>query len=462
MKENLQLPTLAVGSTPRLQEFNPRIIPFQMQVLNHLRSPTMGFDYDKGVAEILLSGSVGSAKSILAAHIVVTHAFQNPGSQQIVLRRTLKDLKATIWRVLLAHWPRLRDWYNKSEMTITFPNGSVIYGLSYDDGNYEKFRSYELSGALIEEATEAKEAELYDALLMRVGRLPHIRENYLALVTNPDSPGHWIYNKFMENPTENRKVFYSLTEQNPFLKPSYIKQLKASLTPKMAKRMLEGQWIEIADEVVYSDYDSVLNYKDEAYVINQNFPVHLTFDFNVAEGKPMSAALGQFINGTWHWFADVVVEGARTLTLMEEIQSRGYLDWAVSWVINGDATGKANVSASLVSNYDIIYKFLSNYRRKGGNPNITFERDVPVSNPPIKTRHNIMNIMCHNTEDERRFFVYRGAPTLHKGMKLTALKKGASYVEDDSKDYQHVTTAVGYAVWKKSIKVEKRGGQGRS
>jgi hypothetical protein len=31
-------------------------------------------------------------------------------------------------------------------------------------------------------------------------------------------------------------------------------------------------------------------------------------------------------------------------------------------------------------------------------------------------------------------------------MKLTSLKKGADYIEDDSKEYQHVTTSIGYRV----------------
>jgi hypothetical protein len=31
-------------------------------------------------------------------------------------------------------------------------------------------------------------------------------------------------------------------------------------------------------------------------------------------------------------------------------------------------------------------------------------------------------------------------------MKLTALKKGAEYIEDDSKEYQHITTAAGYRI----------------
>lgn len=458
MAEGLLLPTNPASSTPRLENFNPREVPFQLNVLRHIRRD---FDYEQGVAELLLSGSVGSAKSILAAHTVVTHVLNNPGAQVLIVRRVLKDLKNTFWRVMLSHHPLLREYYNKSEMTINLPNGSIIYGSSYDDGNYEKFRSYELSGAVIEEASEGKDHELYDEIYMRVGRLPHVKENFMLLITNPDSPSHYIFDRFMENPTPNRKVFYSLTEQNKFLKPSYIQNLKKNLPAKMAKRMLEGQWIEINTDVVYSDYLKERNFRDVQYIVNPQFPIHFSWDFNVAQGKPMSTALGQKIDGVWHWFAEIVIEGSRTLSILEEAASRGYLDWDAQWIINGDATGKANTSNSLVSNYDVIKNFLSNYQRKDGG-RVRFKTDVPAANPPVVSRHNAMNTACHNALGQVHFYVYRGAPTLDKGMRLTALKKGGSYIEDDTKDYQHVTTAVGYAVWKESIKLKVGGSSGRS
>jgi len=45
-----------------------------------------------------------------------------------------------------------------------------------------------------------------------------------------------------------------------------------------------------------------------------------------------------------------------------------------------------------------------------------------------------------------RLFIYKKCKVAHEGMRLTSLKKGADYIEDDSKEYQHVTTAIGYRV----------------
>ena len=72
--------------------------------------------------------------------------------------------------------------------------------------------------------------------------------------------------------------------------------------------------------------------------------------------------------------------------------------------------------------------------------------EVPRSNPPIRERHNIVNAYCCNSLKQIRLFVYAKCKTLHEGFNLTALKKGAEYIEDDSKEYQHITTAAGYRI----------------
>jgi hypothetical protein len=434
-------------STPRIQDFNPREIPFQIEVLKYLRRE---FDFSQGTAELLLSGSVGSAKTILAAHTVVTHAIENTGSQQIVVRRALKDLKNTFWRVMLDHWPELRRWWNKSEMRISLPNGSIIYGSSYDDGDFTRFRSYELSGAVIEEATEGSDPELYHEIFDRIGRISHVEENYMMLVTNPDGPSHWIYDLFMDNPKPTRKVFYSLTEGNPFLKPSYIKQLKQNMDPKRAQRMLEGKWIEIRDEVIYHAY-SAKNFIDGEYDVNPKANINVTFDFNIGDGKPMSAACAQYVEDTFHIFSEHIIHGARTESLLEDMANKCVFDRDILYVINGDATGNARSTKAIHSDYEIIKTFLSNYKRPDGSP-VRFRLDVPRSNPPIKERHNKVNAYCQNANGDIRLKVYKTCPMVDKGFRLTALKRGGNYIEDDSKEWQHVTTAIGYMVCTQSAR----------
>lgn len=423
------------SSTPLIEEFDPNIIPFQIETIKHIRKQ---FNYHEGVCEIMLSGSVGSSKTILAAHLCATHAILNAGSQVMVVRRALKDLKSTFWRVLLDHYPRLREWWNKADMTIKLPNGSIIYASSYDDGVYSRFRSYELSMVIIEEATEGKERELYDELMMRLGRLPHVKENIMLVVTNPDSPSHYLYELFIEKPTKNRKVFYSLTENNPFLPKTYIEQLKQTLDPRMALRMLQGQWIEITRDVVYYNYDSSRNFlKNTEYKIDPKFPLCQFHDFNIGMGKPMSAGLGQYINGIFHVFKNFHIEGARTEDILEEMWATGAYEQSRTVELYGDASGKNNDTRSKSSDYDIIVNFL-----KSRGINVVYH--VPKSNPPLRRRHNTVNAQFLNESNQIRFYLYKGNEWIDRGLRLTQLKDNANIIEDDSLPEQHITTAIGY------------------
>lgn len=428
-------------STPTLTEFDPNLIPWQMEAIDYVNS----FDYEKGVLEILFSGSVGSAKSILAAHVICIHAIENAGARVLVVRRALKDLKRTLWPTILKHLadsPHLIKSYNKTDMTITLVNDSQIIGDSYDDMNLEKFRSLELSMEAIEEATESNK-ELYDALKMRVGRLPKVKQNIILSLTNPDAPDHYLYETMINVDHPNKKVFYSLTEQNPFLPKWYIENLQRDLDPKMALRMLKGQWIEINQERIYYNYNSEQNFIKEKYVFNPHYPVCLMHDFNRAAGKPMSAAVGQCINGVYHIAKSFLIEGGRTQDVMDEIANSGYLDLNSTVKVYGDASGKHTDTRNNRSDWDIISQFISAYKRKD-QERIILDMQVPLSNPAIRTRHNVFNALCSNDLGEVSLFIYLDAKDADKGFRLTKLKKGAELVEDDTMREQHVTTAITY------------------
>lgn len=428
-------------STPTLTEFNPNLIKWQIDAINEIED----FNYDLGVLEVLFSGSVGSAKSIEVAHLICKHVIKNTGSRFLVVRRALKDLKRTLWPTILKHLadsPHLIKSYNKTEMKITLVNDSEIIGDSYDDMNLEKFRSLELSGAAFEEGTESNK-EVYDAVKMRVGRLPKVFENIILVPTNPDAPDHYLYEYFIANDHPCRKVFYSLTEQNPFLPKWYVENLQRDLDPKMALRMLKGQWIELNQERIYYNYSSEQNFVKEVYKFNPHYPVCLMHDFNRAAGKPMSAAVGQEINGKYHVGKSFLIEGGRTQDVMDEIANAGYLDLNTHIKVYGDASGKHTDTRNNRSDWDIIEQFLKAYKRKDGQ-RLVVEMCVPLSNPAIRTRHNVFNALCKNDLDEVCFFNYLDAKDADKGFRLTKLKKGAELIEDDSMREQHVTTAITY------------------
>jgi hypothetical protein len=154
----------------------------------------------------------------------------------------------------------------------------------------------------------------------------------------------------------------------------------------------------------------------------------------------------QYVHGIFHVYDEVVVDGQRTQDSLEEMAARGMLDYNLPYIIHGDATGRHKDTRSKTSDWDIIDKFFANYQNSKTGRAIRYSLDVPRSNPPIRTRHNDVNAMICNANGQRRLFVYKDAPTVDEGLRLTKLKSGSQYLEDDKDRYQHITTALGYAV----------------
>lgn len=444
--------SLTEKSTPSFVDFDPTVIPFQARLVHDI---DFEMDWSIGVHEILCSGSVGSSKSLVGAHIAIKHCLKYKNARFLIGRRSLPDLKDTIFKKIVEHLEcselknGLDYFIRDNTADIRFSNGSQIISKSWADKHYLKLRSLELSAALIEEAVENKgdDYQAIKEIRQRVGRLPHIKEKFILYLTNPDSPAHPLYKDFFDVAKANRHVYYSLTEQNPFLEKTYIQNLRRDMSAKEARRMLDGEWIEIDKDRIYYEYDPQFNYRKTDYVINNLLPIALSFDFNMRQGKPMSCSIDQYDYGTdsFHFFNEVSVFGARTLSLMEEISDRGLLDHPVKFEIFGDASGQFGSTKSKFSDYEIITDFLFKYRTKTNQP-LRFELMVPKGNPPIRDRHNIVNAYCHNALKQRRLFVYEKAKTLHTGLKLVALAKGAQYLEDQTIEGQDITTAAGYRI----------------
>lgn len=434
-------------STPKFSDFNPTVIPWQFESIKYAHK----FNYNLGVLELFSSGSIGSAKTIKDIHQIVKHCLENEGAKYLMLRRALKDLKRTSWDVLLKHIsdiPHLIKYYNKANMEICFTNNSIILGDSYDKGDLEKFRSLELSGADFEEGNECPK-EVYEAVKMRVGRIPGIEKNIITIRTNPDEPDHWLHKYFIEDQEHScKKVFYSLTEQNPFLPKWYIENLKKDLDPLMAQRMLYGKWISIRGESIYYAYNPEKQFlKNTEYKINPRYPIYFGHDFNISQGKPMSMCMFQYYKDCFHVFNEFILDGFSTPKLMGEIGESGIFENHNKFIITGDCNGFNKDTRGNLTDYDHILKYIENYVRRDGSL-VEVELEVPKTNPGVRARQNQVNAVCLNALNQIRLYVYKNAPTVDEGLRLTKLKTGSSYLEDDNFRAQHVITGLGYGIYR--------------
>lgn len=443
-------------SEPCLTRFKP--FGYQKKVL----SLVLNHNYSLYTPEILLSGSVGSAKSILLAHIAITHCLRWPGACVGIGRRSLPDLKKTLYKEIIehmsvgSHGPCLIEGrhYRKRDNTaeILFSNGSSILPVTWGDQRYSKFRSMKFSMLLFEELTENDDdfEPGFKILKARLRRIPWVPENLLIAATNPGEPESVWHKYFIQGAEtfDSRYVFYSQTADNPYLDPVYLQQLLQDYSVLEAERYLKGRWISLEGRGIYHAYAEERNLIREPYSFDWTKPLHLTFDFNTAEGKPQSCAAFQVgSDARFHFFAESVIDDANwVLDNLTDFEAQGLFEGkqgdrtvrVQKVIVHGDATGRARSSNSLRSNYDLIKDW---FAERG----IPVVMAVPNINPPLVKRWTTVNALCQNALHEVRIYVYQTCPVLNMGMKLSRKKPGTS-IEDDSKRYQHITTALGYAV----------------
>jgi len=378
----------------------------------------------------------------------------NKGAHAGIGRLAMPDLKDTLFASIVEHLDAeeipCRIVENRGQ--IFFPNGSKITSLSWADKKYKKARSREYSCFCIEELTENDTPAAYDEIIERI-RLPGVKERFLLALSNPDDPSHWVYDYFFIKKSDTKHVLMSKTADNPFLDASYLKKLREKMSPREALRKLEGEWLELTKDVIYNEYNRDLDFIDADYEVDPRHIIWWSHDQNIGEGKPMASVFFQYINGVFHFFDEINIHGARTPDVCEEAHARGLLTLGGRYIITGDASGKHRDTRSKRSDYDIIRSFLGNLNNK-----VEYDIEVPASNPPVRKRHNIVNAHFLNDLGQRRIKVYKKCETLDKGFRLTKLKQGGSYIEDDSKEYQHGTTAAGYGIMKAIRHEEGAGG----
>ncbi len=463
---------------PRMDTFNPFEIPWQARVLQDLNNPKK-FNWSRGTQVVVLSGAVGSAKSTLAAHIAWLHALKFPKAHLCLTRLDRQRLKNTSIQEFKNHRPK--GWklikppvkpdnksilWNDSELSAKFPNESLMYGMYFGDDDYERFKSMEFSFCHLEEGSENDSDEIFKMLMQRT-RWLSVPERMVLITTNPGEPDHWINRTIItkagwvngekqldkngnevEDLNYDYHVYYSITQDNKFfMETGYAKTLMKTYNVLEQERYINGKWISIYGKGIYFAYTADHFLKTEDYKIDLRYPIHISFDFNTALNKPMSCVLFQYIQDTFHFFDEVVLQG-NTHQIMEELMGLEYNGVKLfdlnppKFIINGDAAGWAKMSASnSFCDYDIIRKFLDQYPKK-----INYKIQVARSNPEVKQRHNTVNAYLMNGLGESRIKIYRSCKVLDEGMRLTRLKDSARYIERDEDYFQHITTAAGYGI----------------
>lgn len=198
----------------------------------------------------LLEGSVRSGKTWISLVLWALWVATMPADgSYLMVAKTLTSLSRNCLDLLQSLIGSKNFTYSLSKKEGRL-FGRLIYLEGVNDSRAEsKIRGMTLTGAYCDEATLFTE-DFFTMLLSRLSE----RNAKLFATTNPDSPNHWLMIKYINRKDElDMLVIKFLIDDNTFLDPEYIKQLKVEYTGIFYDRFILGLW-KVAEGLIFRNF----------------------------------------------------------------------------------------------------------------------------------------------------------------------------------------------------------------
>jgi PBSX family phage terminase large subunit len=229
----------------------PFIQPFQGKALEAYTGPVQRLN--------LWDGSVRSGKTLNSLMRWARWVREDapPGGLMIVSKteRTAKQNIVDPLRQIFGD--RLAKYSAGNHELILFGRRHMIVGAA-DARSEGKIRGITLAGMYDDEMTLNPES-FFTMALSRLS-LPGAA---LFGTTNPDSPVHWLKRRYLDRAADlDLRRWHFILEDNPYLDPDYVRQLKAEYQGLWHKRYILGEWA-VAEGAIYDGLDEEVHQVEE-------------------------------------------------------------------------------------------------------------------------------------------------------------------------------------------------------
>lgn len=377
-----------------------------------------------------------SGKTERAKRFLMKQAWRTPG-HYFVAAPTIPQVKLIYWEdlVRMSMLSVQKSKERKSELQIPLDNGSVIHLLGMEKP--KRFEGADWTGGLLDEFSYFKE----DAWATSIGP---------ALETvNPERPGHKPWCWMLSKPNGLNHFYRMFKEAQRGIDPEWsafhwlssevltaktLENVKAKMSKKQYLQEYEASFETVGGRI-YGDYDAN-NETNET--IQKHERICYFCDFNYT---PMSHGIGVIRDDDDVYILDeIILDGAvgehNALEFVEKYKDHDNKTMR----LYGDRSGRNGEKHGLETEYITMERVL---RRAGW----TVERRVKDANPSIKDSQNAVRAKICNALGERSLFINpQLAPYAHEGLSTVQVKKGSTFLEDDTNDYQHITTAIRYFI----------------
>lgn len=180
-------------------------------------------------------------------------------------------------------------------------NYFYIFG-GKDESSYMLIQGITLAGVLYDEVALMPRSFVEQALSRAIS-YEHPKYWFNC---NPESPNHYFYKEWIENPKDGTTHLHFLLEDNPILTEQMIERTKAMYSGVFYDRYIRGLWV-IAEGIIYPMFgkDSIvptIERKYSRYVISMDYGIQ----------NPTAMLLWGFCDGVWYQVDEYYHSGRET------------------------------------------------------------------------------------------------------------------------------------------------------
>lgn len=375
-------------------------------------------------------------------------SYLNPGRTGLIGAPTYPMLRdatlATLFEIL--ERSGIPHDYNRSENALKFRDtGTRVLFRPLDE--FERLRGTNLAWFGLDELTYTPEEAWYRLL----GRLRDPKASKLEGFAVWTPKGFdWVYRLFVSH----RPAGYELIQARPFENvhllesvPDFYERLKYSYDDRFYQQEVLGEYLNLAGDRVYHAFSR----KDHvrSLQVDPFSPLMWALDFNV---DPMCSVVVQIAHGKVQVLDEIVLRHATTedacLTFLERFGNH-----QAGLVVYGDASG-ANAQTTGRSDYAVI-------RDTFRSRSTRVEYRVPVKNPAVRERVNLLNGRLRSRAGEVRLLVDPKCRELILDLEQVSYREGSGQIDKDrDRQRTHLSDALGYLVWQECRPIAPVGEQG--
>ena len=309
---------------------------------------------------------------------------------------------------------------NQSDKTFHTKFGK-IYLRSMDNPHH--IVGYEVGYSLIDEVDVVHRNKIGTAfkniLARNSARLPNGDNPQLDFVSTPEGFG-FLYNFFIKNESENKLLIKARTTDNKYITDEYINSLREEFSEKQLLSYLNGEFTNLENDSVYSNFDRKDNHTD--IIAEENDTLHIGMDFNI--GK--MAAIVHVIKDGQPIAVDEFINYYDTDAICRAIKER----YTNKSIVYPDASGAARSTSGMIDHNIIKSHGFGLLSKK--------------KNPFIKDRVGNMNVLFKGRKGIKYMVNTHNCAIFTECLERQAYKNNEP---DKTSDYDHPNEAAGYFLW---------------